>query len=131
MDSVLRGSGDFVPRHELDSLSPTSSITVHLATVPQLTDLVAIARREIPGVSISEAGLELEQGRIAYTAIPFIDQLRATAPKRRNIARHLLEPDQSTHKLVRLPNILLVGECIIVGGDGSIAVSDRKLATNP
>ena len=57
MDSVLRGSGDFVPRHELDSLSPTSSITVHLATGPQLTDLVAIAHREIPGVSVSKAGL--------------------------------------------------------------------------
>jgi hypothetical protein len=37
-----------MPRHELDSLSPTSSITVHLATISQLADLVAIAHREIP-----------------------------------------------------------------------------------
>jgi hypothetical protein len=46
-----------MPRHELDSLSPTSSITVHLATISQLADLVAIAHREIPGVSVSETGL--------------------------------------------------------------------------
>jgi len=46
-----------VPRHELDSLSPTSSVTAGLATGSQLADLVAIAHREIPGVSVSEAGL--------------------------------------------------------------------------
>ena len=57
MDSDFRGSRDFLPRHELDRLSPTSAITARLATSPQLADLVAIARREIPGVSISEAGL--------------------------------------------------------------------------
>jgi len=57
MDSAFRGSGDFVPRHELDRLSPTSAISVRLASVRHLADLVAIARREIPGVSVSEPGL--------------------------------------------------------------------------
>jgi hypothetical protein len=57
MHKNLQGSGDFAPRHELDGLSPTSAIVVRLATHPQLADLVAIARREIPGISISEAGL--------------------------------------------------------------------------
>jgi hypothetical protein len=57
MHKKLQGSEDFVPRHELDDLSPTSAIAVGLATPRHLADLVAIARREIPGVSISEAGL--------------------------------------------------------------------------
>jgi hypothetical protein len=57
MDSDFRESADFLPRHELDGLSPTSAITAGLATGPQLAELVAIARREIPGVSVSEAGL--------------------------------------------------------------------------
>jgi hypothetical protein len=57
MDTSLRGSGDFVARHELDRLPPTSAITVRLARSRHLADLVAIARREIPGVSVSEAGL--------------------------------------------------------------------------
>jgi hypothetical protein len=58
MDSAFGGSGDFVAaRHELDGLSPTSAITVGLAKDPQLADLAAIARRDIPGVSVSEAGL--------------------------------------------------------------------------
>jgi hypothetical protein len=57
MDSDFRGSADFLPRHELDGLSPTSAITAGLATSPQLAELVAIAQREIPGVSVSEAGL--------------------------------------------------------------------------
>jgi hypothetical protein len=57
MDSDFRESRGFLPRHELDGLSPTSAITAGLATGPQLADLVAIARREIPGVSVSEAGL--------------------------------------------------------------------------
>jgi hypothetical protein len=57
MDTTFRGSGDFVARHELDGLSPTSAITVRLARSRHLADLVAIARREIPGVSVSEAGL--------------------------------------------------------------------------
>ena len=57
MDSAFRGSGDFLARHELDGLSPTSAISAGPATNRQLGDLVAIARREIPGVSVSEAGL--------------------------------------------------------------------------
>jgi hypothetical protein len=57
MDKVFRGSGDLAARHELDTLSSTSAITVCPARSPQLADLVAIARREIPGVGISEAGL--------------------------------------------------------------------------
>ena len=57
MDTTFRGSGDFGARHELDGLSPTSAITVRLAESQHLAGLVAIARREIPGVSVSEAGL--------------------------------------------------------------------------
>src|SRR5258708_8271688 len=57
MQKMLRGSRDLGVRHELDGLSPTSAVTVSLATPAQLSDLVAIARREIPGVSVSEAGL--------------------------------------------------------------------------
>ena len=57
MHKVFRESGDFVPRHELDRLSPTSAITVRPATGRQLANLVAIAQREIPGVSVSEVGL--------------------------------------------------------------------------
>ena len=57
MDSDFRGRGDLSPRHELDRLSPTSAISAGPATNRQLADLVAIARREIPGVSVSEAGL--------------------------------------------------------------------------
>jgi hypothetical protein len=57
MHKKLQGSGDFAPRHELDRLSPTSAIAVRLATPRQLADLVAIARREIPGIGISHAGL--------------------------------------------------------------------------
>jgi hypothetical protein len=57
MDSVFRGRGDLSPRHELDGLSSTSTISAGPATDRQLADLVAIARREIPGVSVSEAGL--------------------------------------------------------------------------
>jgi hypothetical protein len=57
MDKVFRGSDDLAARHELDRLSPTSAIAVRLARHPQLADLVAIAKREIPGVGLSEAGL--------------------------------------------------------------------------
>lgn len=46
-----------MPRHELDGLAPTSVITAPLATRRQLADLVAIARRNIPGVKISEVSL--------------------------------------------------------------------------
>ena len=57
MQKVLRESGDLFSRHELDGLQTTSAITVSLATHRQLDDLVSIAKREIPGVSVSEAGL--------------------------------------------------------------------------
>jgi hypothetical protein len=57
MQKMFRESGHFATRHELDRLSPTSAINVSLATRQQLIDLVAIARREIPGVNASEAGL--------------------------------------------------------------------------
>jgi hypothetical protein len=57
MQKVLRESGDLFSRHELDGLQTTSAITVSLATRRQLDDLVSIAKREIPGVSVSEAGL--------------------------------------------------------------------------
>jgi len=57
MDSASRESVDFVPRHELERLSPTSAVAVGLATPRHLANLVGIARLEIPGVSISEAGL--------------------------------------------------------------------------
>jgi hypothetical protein len=57
MQKLFRESGDFAARHELDRLSSTSAIAVSLATSRRLVDLVAIARREIPGVNASEAGL--------------------------------------------------------------------------
>ena len=57
MQKMFRGSRDLAARHELDELSPTSAVTVKPATCGHLHDLVAIARREIPGVSVSEAGL--------------------------------------------------------------------------
>lgn len=57
MQKLFRESGDLAARHELDRLSPSSAITVGLATRGQLPELVAIARREIPGVNASEAGL--------------------------------------------------------------------------
>jgi hypothetical protein len=57
MHKDFRGSSDLVARHELDGLSPTPAIRAELATPRHLADLVAVARREIPGVSVSEAGL--------------------------------------------------------------------------
>jgi hypothetical protein len=57
MQKLFRGSGDFAARHELDRLPPSSTITVNLATRRRLAELVAIARREIPGVNASEDGL--------------------------------------------------------------------------
>jgi hypothetical protein len=57
MQKMFRGSRDLATRHELDGLSPTAAVTVSLATCGQVPDLVAIARQEIPGVSVSEAGL--------------------------------------------------------------------------
>jgi hypothetical protein len=57
MHNAVRGSDQLVLRHELDGLSPTSAITVGLATPQQLSGLAAIARREIPGISATEESL--------------------------------------------------------------------------
>jgi len=57
MQKLFRGSGDLAVRHELDRLSPSSAIPVGLARRGHLSGLVAIARREIPGVNATEAGL--------------------------------------------------------------------------
>jgi hypothetical protein len=57
MHKAFRGSSQLALRHELDSLSSTSAITVGLATPRQLPGLAAMARREIPGVSATEQSL--------------------------------------------------------------------------
>jgi hypothetical protein len=57
MQKLFRGSGDLAARHELDRLPPSPAITVNLATRRRLAELVAIARREIPGVNASDGGL--------------------------------------------------------------------------
>jgi hypothetical protein len=57
MQKAGRGSGDFTGRHELDRLAVTTAIAAAPATFPQLTELAAIAKEEIPGVNASEAGL--------------------------------------------------------------------------
>jgi hypothetical protein len=57
MDNVVRGSDQLVLRHQLDGLSPTSVITVRLATPQQLAGLAAIARQEIPGVTATGESL--------------------------------------------------------------------------
>jgi hypothetical protein len=57
MQKARRGSGDFAGRHELDRLATTTAITAAPATYPQLAELAAIAKKEIPGVNASEAGL--------------------------------------------------------------------------
>jgi hypothetical protein len=59
MQKMFRGSRVLAVRHELDELSPTSAVSAGPARRDQLPDLVTIARREIPGVSVSEAGLAL------------------------------------------------------------------------
>jgi hypothetical protein len=57
MQKMFRESRDLAVRHELDRLSPSSAISVGLATRGHLPELVAIARREIPGVNATEPGL--------------------------------------------------------------------------
>ena len=57
MQKLFQGSTDLDARHELDGLLPTSAVKVGPATHRQLPDLVAIARREIPGVNVTEAAL--------------------------------------------------------------------------
>ena len=46
-----------VNRHALDELPPTSAVLVSPASCQELADLVAVAKREIPGVRISKEGL--------------------------------------------------------------------------
>src|SRR5882724_1442305 len=57
MQKPRRGSADFAGRHELDRLVTTNAIAAAPATYGQLADLAAIAKKEIPGVNASEAGL--------------------------------------------------------------------------
>jgi hypothetical protein len=57
MQKPGRGSADFAGRHELDQLATTMAIAAGPATFDQLADLAAIAKKEIPGVNASEAGL--------------------------------------------------------------------------
>jgi len=57
MQKAMRESSDFAGRHELDRLATTTAIAAHPATYEQLAELSAIAKREIPGVNASEAGL--------------------------------------------------------------------------
>ncbi len=57
MQKPRRGSADFADRHELDRLASTTAIAAGPATFDQLAELAAIAKREIPGVNASEAGL--------------------------------------------------------------------------
>ena len=57
MQKMFRESRNLAGRHELDRLSASSAISVGLATRGHLPELVAIARREIPGVNATEPGL--------------------------------------------------------------------------
>jgi hypothetical protein len=57
MQKKLRGSSEFGCRHDLDTLSPSSVISVGTATQRQIAGLAGIARREIPGVNACEAEL--------------------------------------------------------------------------
>ena len=57
MQKTYLESSNFVLRHELDRLAPTSAITAELATPAQLAELAAVARKEIPGVNASLAML--------------------------------------------------------------------------
>src|SRR5262245_19050055 len=57
MQKKLEGSSEFGCRHDLDTLSPSSVISVGLATQAQVAGLATIAREEIPGVNASETEL--------------------------------------------------------------------------
>lgn len=57
MQKTYLESSNLAPRHELDRLAPTSAITADLATQEQLAELAEVARKEIPGVNASLAGL--------------------------------------------------------------------------
>ena len=58
MQTRLGGSGHFDQRHELEGLAPVSVISVGPAMPHEIAGLAAIARREIPGIKLSEASLE-------------------------------------------------------------------------
>jgi hypothetical protein len=58
MQTRLGGSGHFDQRHELEGLAPVSVISVGPAMPHEIAGLAAIARREIPGITLSEASLE-------------------------------------------------------------------------
>jgi hypothetical protein len=57
MQNLSRGSGHFADRHELDRLPPTSAIAVSLASDRELSDLIAIAKQEIPQVDASDGSI--------------------------------------------------------------------------
>jgi hypothetical protein len=57
MQKSLQESGDFARRHELDHLATTTMVAAAPATFEQLTELAAIAKKEIPGVNASQGGL--------------------------------------------------------------------------
>jgi hypothetical protein len=57
MQKIYLESSNLDPRHELDRLALTSAITADVATQEQLTELAELARKEIPGVNASLAGL--------------------------------------------------------------------------
>ena len=57
MQKTYLESSNLDPRHELDRLAPTSAITADVATQEQLAELAELARKEIPGVNASLAGL--------------------------------------------------------------------------
>jgi hypothetical protein len=57
MQTEPGGSGHFSQRHELDGLASASVISVGRATSGQVAGLAAIARKKIPGIDLSDAGL--------------------------------------------------------------------------
>jgi len=57
MHKVLIERRDLVARHDLDGLLPSGAVRGDPATLNQLAALAELANREIPGVSVSEAGL--------------------------------------------------------------------------
>ena len=57
MQNQFQGSGEIARRHELDALAPTRAVVAAPAQLDELGELAAIAKKEIPGVRISENGL--------------------------------------------------------------------------
>lgn len=58
MQNIFQGSREFARRHELDALAPTRAAVAAPAQLGELGELAAIAKKEIPGVRISEMALE-------------------------------------------------------------------------